>query len=55
MHYDGQSDLAKHQVFHSRKKHIDVRFHNTRELIVAGEVIFEKIHTSENVADVLTN
>ena len=56
LHCDSQSAiyLAKHQIYHARTKHIDVRFHKIRELIVTGEIILEKIDTSENAADMLT-
>ena len=37
-----------------RTKHIDVRFHKIRELVATGELLLEKIHTSENAADMLT-
>ena len=35
--------LAKNQVYHARIKHIDVRFHKIRELVVTGELLLEKI------------
>ena len=56
MHCDNQSViyLVKNQVYHARTKHNDVRFHKIRELIVTGDIILEKMHTSENVADMLT-
>uniref|UniRef100_A0A2N9EGT6 CCHC-type domain-containing protein n=1 Tax=Fagus sylvatica TaxID=28930 RepID=A0A2N9EGT6_FAGSY len=56
MHCDSQSAiyLAKNQVYHARTKHIDVRFHKIRELIVTGDIILKKVHTSENAADMLT-
>jgi hypothetical protein len=46
--------LAKNQVYNTKTKHIDVRFHKIRELVAACELLLEKIHTSENVADMLT-
>ncbi|KAM4105692.1 hypothetical protein ACB094_04G011100 [Castanea mollissima] len=48
LHCDSQSAiyLAKHQVYH-----IDVRFHKIRELTATGEIILEKIDTSDNAAD----
>jgi hypothetical protein len=46
--------LAKNQVSHERIKHIDVRFHKIMELVATGELLLEKIHTSENAADMLT-
>ena len=56
LHCDSQSAiyLAKHQVYHARTKHIDVRFHKIRELTTTGEIILEKIDTSENAVDMLT-
>ena len=55
MHCDNQSVifLVKNQMYHARTKHIDVRFHNIRDL-VSGELLFEKIHTSENTVDMFT-
>ena len=46
--------MAKNQVYHAKTKHIDVRFHKIRELIVTGDIVLDKVHTSENVADMLT-
>ena len=56
MHCDSQSViyLAKNQVYHPRTKHIDVMFHKIRELIVTRDIILEKVHTSENIANMLT-
>ena len=55
LHCDSQSGyLAKHHVYHARTKHIDVRFHKIRELTATGEIVLEKIDTSENAADMLT-
>jgi hypothetical protein len=56
LYCDSQSAiyLAKNQVYHARTKHIDVRFHKIRELVATGELLIEKIHTSENAADMLT-
>jgi hypothetical protein len=57
LHCDSQSAiyLAKNQMYHTRTKHIDARFHNIRELVAIGELLLEKIHTSENVTNMLTN
>jgi hypothetical protein len=41
-------------VYHARTKHIGVRFHKIRELVVINELLLEKIHTFENAADMLT-
>ena len=56
LYCDSQSAiyLAKNQLYHARIKHIDVRFHKIRELVAAGELLLEKIHTSENASDMLT-
>ncbi|CAJ2662759.1 unnamed protein product [Trifolium pratense] len=56
LHCDSQSViyLAKNQVYHARTKHIDVRFHKIRELLTTGQILLEKVHTSENAADMLT-
>jgi hypothetical protein len=40
-------------VYHARTKHIDVRCHKIRELVATGELLLEKIYTSENAADML--
>ena len=56
LHCDSQSAiyLAKNQVYHARTKHIDVRYHKIRELITSGKILLQKVHTSENTADILT-
>lgn len=46
--------LAKHQVFHERSKHIDVRLHFIREKVEEGEVEVFKVATAVNPADMLT-
>lgn len=46
--------LAKHQVYHERSKHIDVRLHFIREEIEKGMVKVYKVDTAENPADMLT-
>jgi hypothetical protein len=56
LHCDSQSAiyLENNQVYHDRTKHIDVRFHKIRELLTTGQILLEKVHTSENAADMLT-
>lgn len=53
---DSQSALylMKHQTFHERSKHIDVRLHFIREIVEKGEIKMEKVSTEENAADMLT-
>jgi hypothetical protein len=41
-------------VYHARTKYIDLKFHKIRELVATGELLLEKIHTSENAMDMLT-
>ncbi|KAH9655417.1 Integrase catalytic domain-containing protein [Citrus sinensis] len=53
---DSQSVLhiARNPAFHSRIKHIGVQYHFVREVVEDGSVDLQKIHTKENLADVLT-
>jgi hypothetical protein len=53
---DNQSaiSLAKNAVFHSRTKHIAIRYHFIRERVESGEVKLEYVPTNLQVADVLT-
>ncbi|KAL7150071.1 hypothetical protein ABFS83_05G083800 [Erythranthe nasuta] len=53
---DNQSaiHLKKHQVFHERSKHIDVRLNFVRNIVFKGRVKVEKVHTDDNAADMLT-
>ena len=45
--------LAKHQVYHARMKHVDVRFHFVWEILEEGDIELLKVHTKENPADML--
>ena len=56
IHNDSQSalHLAKHQVFHERSKHIDVKLHFVRDVVNSGKVKVVKVSTEENPADMLT-
>ncbi|CAM8959013.1 unnamed protein product [Rhodiola kirilowii] len=56
VHSDSQGaiHLSKHQVFHERSKHIDVRMHFVREVAETGEVKLVKVNTNDNPADMLT-
>ena len=53
---DSQSaiHLTKDQMYHERTKHIDVKFHFIRDIIVEGKVLVQKIHTKDNPADMFT-
>ncbi|GJZ50801.1 putative RNA-directed DNA polymerase [Tanacetum coccineum] len=56
VHCDSQSaiHLSRNQVYHERTKHIDVRYHFIREVISKGVVHVRKIHTTNNLVDMLT-
>ncbi|XP_057512686.1 uncharacterized protein LOC130794748 [Actinidia eriantha] len=47
--------LAKNSVHHARTKHIDVRFHFIREILNEGDILLDKINTTDNPADMMTN
>lgn len=51
---NGALSLAKHQVFHERSKHIDVRLHFVKEEVEKRRVRLFKFDTAENPADMLT-
>lgn len=47
-------DLSKYQKFHSRCKHIEIRHHFLRDNVQNGNIVLEKIDTTENIADIFT-
>ena len=53
---DSQSaiHLVKNSAFHSRTKHIDVKYHFIRSLLEEEQFTLEKIHTKNNPADMMT-
>ncbi|KAH9301073.1 hypothetical protein KI387_012656, partial [Taxus chinensis] len=56
MHSDSQSaiHLAKKSAFHSRMKHIQLRYHFIRTTLEEEKLKLEKIHTSQNPAYMMT-
>jgi hypothetical protein len=40
--------------FHSRTKHIDLRYHFIREAVDNGKIVMKYIPTTDNVADIFT-
>nr|GEU89796.1 retrovirus-related Pol polyprotein from transposon TNT 1-94 [Tanacetum cinerariifolium] len=46
--------LTKNKKFHFKTKHIEVRHHFVRDIVEKEEVIVDKIHTNDNLADMLT-
>ena len=53
---DSQSaiDLSKNSMYHSRSKHIEVRYHLLKRVVEQQSFGLEKIHTEENPTDMLT-
>ena len=45
--------LAKTQVYHTRTKHVDARFHFVQEILNEDDIELQKIHTKENPANML--
>ena len=46
--------FAKNQVYHTRTKHIDVKFHFVWKILDEDDIELLKIHTKENSADIFT-
>eukprot|EP00253_Pinus_taeda_P034012 PITA_34012 len=53
---DSQSaiHLAKNPTYHSKPKHIPIKYHFVRQVITEKGVSLEKVHTKENCADMFT-
>ena len=56
LHCDSQSaiHLSKYPIFHSRSKHIEVRYQWIRDVMEMKSFVVEKIHTDDNVSDMMT-
>ena len=56
LYSDNQSaiHLAKNSTFHSKTKHIQLKYHFIRSVLEDGQLKLEKIHISQNLADMLT-
>ena len=46
--------MTKHRFFHERSKHIDVKLHFVRDVVMKGSIVVERIQTEENPSDMLT-
>jgi hypothetical protein len=56
LYYESESPihLAKNSSFHSKTKNIQLRYHFIRSILGDGHLKLEKIHASQNHADMLT-
>ncbi|XP_075486210.1 secreted RxLR effector protein 161-like [Primulina tabacum] len=56
VHCDNQSaiHLSKHQVYHERSTHINVRLHFVKDIISKRDVQVENIDTKDNPVDMMT-
>ena len=56
LHCDSQSaiQLARNLVYHSKTKHVDVKYHFMREMLKDKQIQLVKVHTTENPTDLLT-
>ena len=50
----GTIALAKNPTFHNRTKHIDIKYHFSREQVKSGNVELEYVSTNNMIADALT-
>ena len=56
LYCDSQSaiHLVKNPVYHAKTKHIEVRYHHIRELVIDKKLEVRKVDTEVNIADSLT-
>ena len=50
----GTIALVRNPVNHRRSKHIDIRYHYTREQVGSGSIVLEYCNTNNMAADMLT-
>ena len=51
---DAASRLAEDHIWHSHTKHIRVKYHYVRELVLAGKCSILRVGSKDNIADILT-
>lgn len=51
---NGALSLAMNPIYHSRTKHIDVRYHFVREIVESGLLEIRHVASEEMPADILT-
>ena len=51
---DATSIISEDHMWHPRVKHIRVKYHYIRELVVSGEIAVVRIQSLDNPADILT-
>ncbi|KAJ8480980.1 hypothetical protein ONZ45_g15469 [Pleurotus djamor] len=51
---NGALALSKDAVYHSRSKHIDVRYHYIQEQVDDDVIVVERVNTKDNLADMFT-
>ena len=50
----GAIAISKDNKFHTRMKHIEIRYHYIRECVANGKVVVEYVPTAENITDAFT-
>jgi hypothetical protein len=51
---DAASKLTEDHMWHSRVKHIRVKYHHIRELVANGDLDVQRVRSSDNTLDILT-
>ena len=56
IYYDSTSTLSmsKNPVFHSKTKHISIKYHVLREKVAKKEIRLEYVSTKDQIADIFT-
>jgi hypothetical protein len=51
---DAAIKLTEDQVWHSKCKHIHIKYHFVRDQVLAHEIKVNRVHTNDNLADIFT-